>query len=232
MKLFIKNIFIFILLLFLFVGCGKDTRKKMGIVNTSPDEFQVYKQKSLSVPPNFELRAPDSEELNNNVIEDKDLLFNDDEKVQLSVSDEILLMALGKDKIDRNIRKIINEENSLEDVDKSTLDKILDFEPVFEVKKEDEVLDPEVEKRRLEEISEEIERIEAGLEEVEDSNQKDKKTENKEESQAYENISTHSIATEDDLRKAPKANKNSSKDEKSFWDEILDFEIFGSEDED
>jgi len=231
MKFIIKNIFISILLLFLFVGCGKETKKKMGIVNTPPDEFQVYKQKSLSVPPNFDLRAPDSDELNIKVIEDKDLLFNDEEKVQLSVNDEILLMTLGKDKINSNIRKIINEDNSLEDVDKSTIDKILDFEPVFEAEKEDEVLDPEAEKRRLEEIRAEIQRLEAGLEEVEDPNQKNVETENEKESQAYENTTTHSIATEGEVNKAPKNNKNASKEEKSLLDEILDFEIFGSEDE-
>ena len=208
MKLFIKNIFIFILL-FLFVGCGKETKQQMGILNTPPDEFQVYKQKSLSVPPNFELRAPDSDELNNNVIEDKDLIFDDEDKVQLSANDEILLMTLGKDKIDSNIRKVINEENSLEDVDKSILDKILDFEPILEVKTEDEVLDPVTEKKRLEEIKTEIEILEAGVEEVEGSND-----------------------TEGDLKIAKEANENYSKEEKSILDKILDFEIFGSEDED
>ena len=73
---FIK-IYIICKLLFLF-SCTTGVKEKIGIINKSPDEFQVYEQKPLAVPPNFELRPPiDGDKI---VVDPKDenIIFNEE----------------------------------------------------------------------------------------------------------------------------------------------------------
>tara|TARA_B100002051_G_scaffold155928_1_gene147500 strand:- start:6126 stop:6866 length:741 start_codon:yes stop_codon:yes gene_type:complete len=225
MLLNIKNNLKYILIIFLFLqfGCGDSTKKKMGIINSPPDEFQVYKQKELSVPPNFELRAPGSENSNNN-IEEEAFLFTNDEKAELSINDEILLMSVGKNEVNSDIREIIDEDNSLKELDKSTLDKILDFEPIFEADKKENIINASEEKERLEKIKSEINDIDADVKEIENTNDKGE--------QKFEQTSLHSIATENDENRKPLADKNNKVDEEdSFLDKILDFDLFGSDDE-
>ena len=68
----------------------------------------------------------------------------------------MLLIAVREKESEKNIRKIINEENSIQEVDKSILDKILDFERVFEVKKnEEDTINAKEEKERIEKLEEE-----------------------------------------------------------------------------
>ena len=205
-------------------------KKKMGMINTPPDEFQVYKRKELSVPPNFDLRAPDSSSVTNEINnEEEDLLFSDTEKKELSVNDEILIMSVGKNEVDHDIREVINDENRLKEIEKSTLDKILDFEPIIESEEKENTINAEEEKKRLEALKSEIEDIELHLEE--------KETKNQEVNQKYVEHSTHSIATENEDGNRPKKdkkvkeNKNSNNEEESFLDNIFDFDLFGSEDE-
>ena len=230
MKFIIKIFNVF--LLFFLVACGDSTRKKMGIVNTPPDEFQVYKRKDLSVPPNFELRVPDSSSAQNEINnEEKNLLFNDDEKEELSINDEILLMTVGKNEVDGNIREVIDDENALKEIEKSTLDKILDFDPVFEGEEKENVINAEEEKRRLKALKNEMEGIEAELIEVEKKK--------KEDDENFDQTTLHSIATSDDEKKRPKndkdvknTNNTIENEEKSFIDDLLDFDLFGSDEED
>ena len=219
--------YVFIFFLFLLVSCGDSTRKKMGIINTPPDEFQVFKQKELSVPPNFELRAPGSGDVENNS-EEENLLFSDEEKGELSINDEILLMSVGKNEVNNDIREIIDEDNSVKELEKSTLDKILDFEPIFEEGEKENVINALEEKERLDKLKSEIDDINDGVEELEKT---DKKTEEK-----FEQTSLHSIAIENDEDRKPKADKNkddknNASEEKSFLDQILDFDLFGSDEE-
>ena len=157
MKAIIKIFFINILFInfVLLYGCG-GVKEKIGIIKKIPDEFQVYKNKPLSVPPNFELRPPSKDAVEND--QNKNIIFNNaeitDEK--LSISDEILLIAVGEKTSDKNIRKVINEENSIEEVDKSIIEQILDFDPLFEViKKEEEEINPQEEKERIEKLTKE-----------------------------------------------------------------------------
>jgi len=229
MKFIIKIFSVF--LLFFLVACGDSTRKKMGIINTPPDEFQVYKRKDLSVPPNFELRVPDSSSAQNEINnEEKNLLFSDNEKEELSINDEILLMTVGKNEVDVNIREVIDDENALKEIEKSTLDKILDFDPVFEGEEKENVINAEEEKRRLKALKNEMEGIEAELIEVEKKK--------KEDDENFDQTTLHSIATSDDEKKRPKNDKNVKNnnniknEEKSFLDDILDFDLFGSDEED
>ena len=210
---------IFVLLLF---GCGESTRKTMGITRPPPDEFAVYKHNTLSVPPNFELKAPGIDNDRNINEKDENLLFNEENNSELTINDELLLMAVGEDKIDRNIRETIDKENSLKEVDKSTLDKILDFEPIFEEEEKEKVINAEEEKKRLEQLKAEIKDIEDNVREEEEKNKEEDK---------FEQTTLHSIATENDEDRRPKADINTTKEEKSILDKIFDFELFSSEDE-
>ena len=160
MKAIIKIFFINILFInfILLYGCG-GVKEKIGLIKKIPDEFQVYKNKPLSVPPNFELRAPAKGALENDEDNNKNIIFNNAEITdeQLSISDEILLIAVGEKTSDKNIRKVINEENSIEEVDKSTIEKILDFDTVFEVKNNEveKIINPQEEKERIEKLTKE-----------------------------------------------------------------------------
>ena len=158
MRALIKIYFIPIAIIFLLYGCG-GVKQKVGLIKKAPDEFQVYENKPLSVPPNFELRPPlegaivDDEDANKNII------FSDENKTdeKLTFSDEILLITVGKNETKENIRKIINDENHLETLDKSVIDKILDFEAVFELKDNEQSgeIDPVKEKERIEKLQKE-----------------------------------------------------------------------------
>ena len=195
MSALLKIYFILTCIILLLNSCG-GVKEKIGIIKKAPDEFQVYESKPLSVPPNFELRPPAEGEILTNE-RDQNIIFTDENNIDenLTLNDEILLIAVGEKKIEQNIRKIINKENSIQEVDKSLLDKIINFEPIFEVEedKKYETLNAEEEKKRIEDLKSEIQSIETNLEDTE--------------------------------------NNNVTDEEKSFLDEIFDFDLFGSEDE-
>jgi len=222
MNFIIKTFSIFIL--FFLVACGDSTRKKMGIVNTPPDEFQVYKRKDLSVPPNFDLRVPDNSSAQNEINnEEKDLLFNDDEKEELSINDEILLMTVGKNEVDQNIREVIDDENALRDVEKSTLDKILDFDRILDSEEKGNSINAEEEKKRLQALKSEMNEIEADLKEAEKNKREDNEN--------MEQLKSNDVVIVDDVKKRTKNDKSVTDEEESFLDNILDFDLFGSEEE-
>jgi len=154
MRTLIKILFINFFLLF---GCG-GVKEKIGLIKKIPNEFQVYKNKPLSVPPNFELKPPVKSDIVIDQNEAKIIIFNDEDNTdeKLSLSDKVLLIAVGEKESEKNIRQIINEDHSIQEVDKSILDKILDFETVFEVKKNEEgTINAQEEKERIEKLKEE-----------------------------------------------------------------------------
>ena len=122
-------------------------KKEMGFGKKSPDEYQVISNKPLSLPPNYDL-IPPSEEAENEVRlnEDKDV----DEK-KLTESDKSILVLSDADKADPQIRKILDEEQSVLKVEKSLLDKILAGEALINTETEEagEVIDPAVERARI-----------------------------------------------------------------------------------
>lgn len=173
---FLKKIFFINILFFSFIilnGCG-GVKEKIGLIKKAPDEYQVYENKPLAVPPNFELRPPLEDNTQKEEDLDKKLIFSevDQENESLTVSDEILLIAVGEKNSEKNIRKIINEENSIQEVDKSLLDKILNFDPIFEVEedKDSENINAEDEKKRIEDSKSEIKSIETNIEDAENNN--------------------------------------------------------------
>ena len=122
-------------------------KKEMGFGKKSPDEYQVIANKPLSLPPNYDL-IPPSEEAENEVRlnEDKDV----DEK-KLTESDKSILVLSDADKADPQIRKILDEEQSVLKVEKSLLDKILAGESLIstEVEEVEEIIDPNAEKAKI-----------------------------------------------------------------------------------
>ena len=158
MRALIKIYFIPIAIVFLLYGCG-GVKEKVGLIQKAPDEFQVYENKPLSVPPNFELRPPKEGVIESDEDDNKKIIFSNDDKTdeKLTLSDEILLITAGEKEIKENIRKTINDENHIETLDKSIIDKILDFEPLFELKdnKPAGEIDPVNEKERIEKLQKE-----------------------------------------------------------------------------
>ena len=154
LKVYIISISIF----FLLYGCG-GIKEKVGLIKKAPDEFQVYKKKPLSVPPNFDLRPPSDGEIVKDEDNNEEILFSNEDKKDenLTLSDEILLIAIGEKNTEKNIRKTLNEDNSIEEVDKSIIDKILDFDITQKVKVNDgkEEIDAEKEKERIEKLEKE-----------------------------------------------------------------------------
>jgi hypothetical protein len=122
-------------------------KKKMGFGKKSPDEYQVITNKPLSIPPNYDL-IPPSEEAQNEVTlnEDKDV----NEK-KLTESDKSILVLSDADKSDPQIRKILDEEQSVLKVEKSLLDKILAGEALINTEAEEveEIIDPAAERARI-----------------------------------------------------------------------------------
>ncbi len=234
-KFYLKLI-LFIKLLFLF-GCT-GVKEKIGIINKSPDEFQVYEQKPLDVPPNFELRPPIDGEKVVRDSKDKDIIFNEEVNINesLTIEDEVLLISIGDKDSDTDIREVINDENSIREIEKPLLDKILDFDPILEVNKEENnELDPNAEKERIDKLKEEGKLIDAKQEKIiiDELRSDIKDIENKieeAENNNFDETTSQSTLLEDDENRENDYKKKIDK-EKSFIDKIFDFDLFSSDDE-
>ena len=207
-KLFFKTILV-VNFLFLY-SCG-GVKENIGLIKKSPDEFQVYEKKPLSVPPTFELRPPLDSEL---ATEDSDLdnvIFREEVNTDesLTIGDEVLLISIGEKDTEKDIRKVINNENSISEVKKPLLDKILDFEPIFEGEKKESTINAEEEKKRIEDLKSELKEIKNNLKE--DNNVQE----------AKKNI--------EEVR--PNNSSKQEDEDKSFLDEIFEFDLFSSDDE-
>ena len=234
-KFYLKFI-LFIKLLFLF-GCT-GVKEKIGIINKSPDEFQVYEQKPLDVPPNFELRPPIDGDKVVRDSKDEDIIFNEEVNINesLTIEDEVLLISIGDKDSDKDIREVINDENSIREIKKPLLDKILDFDPILEVNKEENnELDPNTEKERIDKLKEEGKLIDAKQEKIiiDELRSDIKDIENKIEE--AENNNFDETTSQSTLLEADENRENDYKkkidEEKSLIDKIFDFDLFSSEDE-
>ena len=234
-KFYLKFI-LFIKLLFLFSCTG--VKEKIGIINKSPDEFQVFEQKPLDVPPNFELRPPIDGDKVITDSKDENIIFNEEVNTNesLTIEDEVLLISIGDKDSDTDIREVINDENSIREIEKPLLDKILDFDPILEVNKEENnELDPNAEKERIDSLKEEGKLIDAKEDKIIiDELKSDLKTieNNLEEVQNnnFDETTSQSTLSEADENKK-NDNKKKIDEEKSFIDKIFDFDLFSSEDE-
>ncbi len=192
------------LIILLSIWLWRSKRKNRFNNKKAPDEFQVYERKPLSVPPTFELRPPLDSEL---VTEDSDLdnvIFKEEVNTDesLTIGDEVLLISIGEKDTEKDIRKVINNENSISEVKKPLLDKILDFEPIFEGEKKESIINAEEEKKRIEDSKSELK---------EDNNVQEVK-------KNIEEVRSNNSAKKED-------------EDKSFLDEIFDFDLFSSDDD-
>lgn len=76
-KTFTK-IFIMLFAIIAIAGCSKKTKKKLGITENIPDEFQVSKTNGIDVPPHFKLRNPYDK---SNIKDNNDQLSQDEEAI-------------------------------------------------------------------------------------------------------------------------------------------------------
>ena len=238
-KINIKFYFKFILFInFLFLFGCTGVKEKIGIINKSPDEFQVYEKRPLDVPPNFELRPPIDGDKIATDSKDENIIFNEEVNTNesLTIEDEVLLISIGDKDSDKDIREVINNENSIREIEKPLLDKILDFDPIIEVNKEENnELDPNLEKERINQLKEEGKLIDSEEEErIIDELKSDLKTiENNIEE--VENNNFEETTSESTLSEADENKKNDNKkkidEEKSFIDKIFNFDLFSSKDE-
>ena len=238
-KINIKFYFKFILFInFLFLFGCTGVKEKIGIINKSPDEFQVYEKRPLDVPPNFELRPPIDGDKIATDSKDENIIFNEEVNTNesLTIEDEVLLISIGDKDSDKDIREVINNENSIREIEKPLLDKILDFDPIIEVNKEENnELDPNLEKERINQLKEEGKLIDSEEEErIIDELKSDLKTiENnieEVENNNFEETTSQSTLSEDDENKK-NDNKKKIDEEKSFIDKIFNFDLFSSKDE-
>tara|TARA_B100001559_G_scaffold45773_1_gene34340 strand:- start:212 stop:1105 length:894 start_codon:yes stop_codon:yes gene_type:complete len=237
-KINIKFYFKFILFInFLFLFGCTGVKEKIGIINKSPDEFQVYEKKPLDIPPNFELRPPIDGDKIVADSEDENIIFNEEVNTNesLTIEDEVLLISIGDKDSDKDIREMINNENSIREIEKPLLDKILDFDTIIEVNKEEnDELDPNVEKERINQLKEEGKLIDAQEEEriIDELRSDIKDIENNIEE--VENNNFEETTSQNTLSEADENRKNNYKkkidEEKSFIDKIFDFDLFSSED--
>jgi len=238
-KINIKFYFKFLLFInFLFLVSCTGVKDKIGLIKKPPDEFQVYEQKPLSVPPNFELRPPIDSKSVANDSDDENIIFNEEVNIidSLSIEDEVLLISIGDKDTDKDIREVINDENSISKIEKPLLDKILDLEPIIEVKTEDNnELDPNAEKERIKQLKEEGKLIDADeekriIDELKlDMQDVETNLENVENKNSQETTSDNIAPQVNEIEQ--NNNKKEIAEEKSFLDKIFDFDLFGSDEE-
>ncbi len=132
--------------------------------------------------------------------------------------------------------EVINDENSIREIEKPLLDKILDFDPILEVNKEENnELDPNAEKERIDQLKEEGKLIDAKQEKIiiDELRSDIKDIENKieeSENNNFDETTSQSTLLEDDENRENDYKKKID-EEKSFIDKIFDFDLFSSDDE-
>ena len=158
-----KVLHIFSLFLFLsLIGCGENMKRELGFGKRSPDEYQVLRSRDLSVPPNFNLPPPGSE--NQVQQESENIIFEEDSKdKKLTEDDNSILILSEADKANPRIREIMDQESESEliSLDKSLLDKILDGDPLIGSRDTEraEIVNATEEKERINESLQQGEQI-------------------------------------------------------------------------
>ncbi len=115
-------------------GCS-DARRALGYEKTAPDEFQVVERAPLSMPPDFTLRPPAPGAVRPQEGSTRDqarqALLGNRAGTPISTQgrtqgDMVMLQKAGADRIQTDIRNLINKETqALADADKSFTDKLV-----------------------------------------------------------------------------------------------------------
>lgn len=137
-------------------GCG-DTRRALGWEKSTPDEFKVISRAPLSLPPDYALRPPQPGAVRpqEQSIPQRAIAavtgspVADRGNADASVGENALLTKVGADRVNPNIREVVDRESTiLANSDATLLDKLM-----FWRKPEDlsPVVDPERETQRMRE---------------------------------------------------------------------------------
>lgn len=117
MRNFTAKMAIAVLSLFVLAACSGSARSKLGISKKSPDEFRVISNQPLSVPPDFALRPPGSENALPKPVADNDkegeaVLFGNQKSNVSSASkgESAFLSRAGASDADSNIRTVLEED--------------------------------------------------------------------------------------------------------------------------
>ena len=112
-------------------GCGA-TRSALGLDKSPPDEFAVVTKAPLIVPPDFSLRppkpgAPRPQEIQPSQTARTALLGNGEtQEGGPSAGESALLMQAGADRVDPNVRAVLNDEfGRLKQKDEGFADRII-----------------------------------------------------------------------------------------------------------
>lgn len=138
----------------LLAGCSS-VKQELGMGRNSPDEFMVVKRAPLTLPPDYDLRAPSAD----NVPPASDaanqakaaLTGGETVSAEKGTADQALLGKLGAGQADPHIRSEINRENGMIELEnRSVVDRLLFWK---EQNPEDAaqytVVDPKAEADRL-----------------------------------------------------------------------------------
>lgn len=132
-------------------GCG-DTRKALGFEKSTPDEFKVISRAPLSLPPDYALRPPQPGAVRpqEQGIPQRAMAALTGVPVtgerggpDASVGENALLVKVGADRVNPNIREVIDRESSvLANADATLLDRLMfwrkpdDLSPVVDPNRE------------------------------------------------------------------------------------------------
>lgn len=151
-------------LLALSLAACSSVRDAVGLDSNPPDEFKVMVRAPLSMPPDYDLKAPhpgaprpQDESLRDRT---KQIVLDAEgnagaKKVKpddikgVTPAEAALLHKLGADQVDSNIRQVVNREtNTLEEENKTFVEDLLFWK---KQKNPAKVVNPEAERRRLQE---------------------------------------------------------------------------------
>ncbi|GEO81734.1 hypothetical protein ROR02_18650 [Pararhodospirillum oryzae] len=140
-------------------ACG-DTKKSLGLERTPPDEFKVVTRAPLAVPPDFSLRPPQPGQARPQEVSTRDqaraALMGRAASGALSdgsasTGEAALLDKAGIDRVQPDIRAVVNREDSVLAEEERTFTDRLVFWRDTDPEAHGRVVDPEAELKRLRE---------------------------------------------------------------------------------
>ena len=136
-------------------GCSTAS-KVMGMTKTTPNEFNILTKPPLVIPPEYNLRPPQSGEVN---IEEKyatvaarKALLGEIDPVKPSRGESVLIARAGGQKADPAVRVIIDGQNSIERKNRGFADRVIFWKNGKAVAPNGTALDPDTEVRRMKAI--------------------------------------------------------------------------------
>ena len=154
-----------ILIALLVLSACEETKRALGQTKEAPDEFAVYRRPPLSLPPDYNLRPPNSGNQRPQVmsqsnrarealgiagkLSDSSKLINSQDLVNLSRGERAVLSLTGANQANSEIRQLVKKESlALFEEGKSFTDKLVFWQTQ---EKFGTTVDPEKEQKRIRE---------------------------------------------------------------------------------